>query len=83
MIPEDFKGSRIVWQRNGSGSNYIGAEGNVGNLWRITRDRKKSRLTGFKDRWIDDLAISPSGKFTAIVRTKLQNDVVLTPNQTH
>ncbi|MBL8125595.1 MAG: hypothetical protein JNJ39_15955 [Blastocatellia bacterium] len=55
----------------------------MGNLWRITRDRKKSRLTGFKDRWIDDLAISPSGKFTAIVRTKLQNDVVLTQNQTH
>ena len=81
VIPEDLKGSRVVWQRDGSGFIYTGAEGNVGNLWLMTHDGKKNRLTEFNDRWIDDFAINPSGKYAAVVRTKAKSDVILIRNK--
>ncbi len=74
-VPRLLKGSEIHWSPDDRSLFYIGAIGNVGNVWNLPLDGTETKpVTNFKSNYLEDFAWSPDGKQLAVSRSLQLSD---------
>jgi Tol biopolymer transport system component len=80
-VPVTLKGYSTHWSPDNQSLFYIGAVGNVGNVWSLPLDGSTAKpLTNFTSQLLSDFSLSPDGKHFAVSRTSTTSDVVLISN---
>jgi len=77
-VPASLKESEIRWSPDDRSLFYIGAIGNVGNVWNLPLDGgEPKQITNFKTHYLEDFAWSPDGTKLAVSRSSTVSDAVL------
>ena len=77
-VPASLKESEIRWSPDDRSLFYIGAVGNVGNVWNLPLDGSETKsVTNFKSNYLTDFAWSPDGKQLAVSHSTNLSDVIL------
>ena len=80
-VPANLMESTVHWSPDNRALFYIGAVGNVGNIWSLPLDGSTPKpLTNFTSQLLSDFSLSPDGKHFAVSRMSSMSDVVLITN---
>ncbi len=79
--PSNLRESTVHWSPDNKLLYYIGASGNVGNIWTLSVDDGHTRqFTKFTSHLLSDFSFSPDGKWLAVTRTTSFSDVIMFEN---
>ncbi len=77
-VPPELKESKTLWSPDDRFLYFIGASGNVGNLWKLSlEDGKPEQVTNFNSQYLDDFGFSPDGEKLIVAQSRELSDVVL------
>ena len=77
-VPAALKENEIRWSPDDRSLFYIGAIGNVGNVWNLPLDGSETKqISNFKTHYLEDFAWSPDGTKLAVSRSSTVSDAVL------
>lgn len=77
-VPGILREKKIQWSPDNRSLFFIGANGNVGNIWSLPLDGSlPKQMTNFNSYWLTDFSWSPDGKKVAVARSLSINDMVL------
>lgn len=82
-VPVSLKENEIRWSPDDRSLFYIGADGNIGNVWNLPLDGTETKpVTNFKSNYLEDFAWSLDSTKLAVVRSSSVSDVVLITSET-
>ena len=77
-VPITLKGNEIRWSPDDRSLFYVGAVGNVDNVWKLSLDGTETKqITNFKSNYLEDFSWSPDSTKLAVSRSLTVSDVVL------
>jgi Tol biopolymer transport system component len=81
-VPPIQRENTIRWSPDNRNLQFIGVNGNVGNIWSLPLDGSPPKQeTNFDSHWLDDFLPSPDKKKFALARRLSVSDMILISNE--